>query len=66
MTCSGDSDYCEELIEAAREADLFVCESAFPDDFKVPGHMTPSLAGRIAQGGPDQASGADPFISALR
>lgn len=46
---SGDSDYCDGLVEAARKADLFICESAFPDDLKVPGHMTPSLAGRIAQ-----------------
>jgi ribonuclease BN (tRNA processing enzyme) len=26
-----------------------ICESAFPDDQKVDGHLTPSLAGRIAQ-----------------
>lgn len=45
---SGDSDACDTLVEVAREADLFICESAMPDDLKVPGHMTPSLAGRMA------------------
>ncbi|RJQ84510.1 MAG: MBL fold metallo-hydrolase [Desulfobacteraceae bacterium] len=45
---SGDSDPCEALIEVARRVDLFICEAAMPDEHKVPGHMTPSLAGRIA------------------
>lgn len=29
LTYSGDSDWCDELAEAAREADLFVCEAYF-------------------------------------
>ncbi len=45
---SGDTDYCDELIVLAREADLFICESSLPDDMKVKGHLTPSLAGKIA------------------
>jgi ribonuclease BN (tRNA processing enzyme) len=45
---SGDTDYSEELIRLARGADLLVCECAFPDDHKVPGHLTPSLAGQLA------------------
>lgn len=46
---TGDTDYSEALIGLAREADLLICESAFPDEFKREGHLTPSLAGDIAQ-----------------
>ena len=45
---SGDTDVCESLVSIARNADLFICESAVPDDQKVDGHLTPSLAGDIA------------------
>ena len=45
---SGDTDYCDSLITLAQNADLLICESAFPDDKKVTGHLSPSLAGRIA------------------
>lgn len=45
---SGDTDYCEELVHLARGADLLICESSFPDDRKVKGHLTPSMAGEIA------------------
>ena len=46
---SGDSDYCQNLISLAREVDLLILECSFPDDQKVEGHLTPSLAGRVAQ-----------------
>jgi ribonuclease BN (tRNA processing enzyme) len=45
---SGDTDYTENLIELAKGADLLICESAMPDKMRVPGHLTPSLAGDIA------------------
>ena len=45
---SGDTDYSENLISLAENADLLICESALPDKLKVDGHLTPSLAGRIA------------------
>ena len=45
---SGDTDYNENLIALAKDTDLFICESAFPDDLKTNGHLTPSLAGKIA------------------
>jgi ribonuclease BN (tRNA processing enzyme) len=45
---SGDTDYCENLIEFAHNADLFICECAFPDQMKADGHLTPSYAGRMA------------------
>ena len=45
---SGDTDYCQNIIDLAFEADLLVLECSFPDGRKVEGHLTPSLAGRIA------------------
>jgi ribonuclease BN (tRNA processing enzyme) len=45
---SGDTDMCAALAELARGADLFICEASMPDARKVPGHLTPSLAGQIA------------------
>ncbi len=45
---SGDTDVCENLVTLAREADVLICESALPDEMKVTGHLTPSLAGQIA------------------
>jgi ribonuclease BN (tRNA processing enzyme) len=45
---SGDTDFCENAVILARGADLFICESALPDGMKVEGHLTPSLAGKIA------------------
>lgn len=49
MVYSGDTDVCDGLKAIAADADLMICESAFPDGSKVDGHLTPSLAGRIAQ-----------------
>ncbi len=48
MAYSGDTDLCDALADVAHQADLFICESAMPDDMKVPGHMTPALAGLAA------------------
>jgi ribonuclease BN (tRNA processing enzyme) len=45
---SGDTDYCKNTVALARDANLFICEAALPDAMKVEGHLTPSLAGRIA------------------
>lgn len=46
---SGDADECDELVELARGADLFVCDAAFPDACRTEGHLTPGLAGAIAE-----------------
>ncbi len=48
-TFSGDADVCDGLVDAARNADLFVCDAAFPDEGRVEGHLTPGLAGQHAQ-----------------
>jgi ribonuclease BN (tRNA processing enzyme) len=45
---TGDTDFCENAIALAMDVDLFVCEAALPDAMKVEGHLTPSLAGKIA------------------
>jgi len=45
---SGDTDECQQLIQIANNTNLFICESAMPDGQKVNGHLTPSLAGKIA------------------
>ena len=35
-------------IANTKNADLFICECALPDQMKADGHLTPSYAGRIA------------------
>lgn len=45
---SGDTDVNDNLAHLAHRADLFICESALPDELKAPGHLTPSEAARIA------------------
>jgi len=46
---SGDTDFSDNLVSLANGADLLICESAFPDAAKVPGHLSPSTAGEIAR-----------------
>jgi ribonuclease BN (tRNA processing enzyme) len=48
IAVSGDTDYCENLIDLASGVDLLVLECSFPDEKKVEGHLTPTLAGSIA------------------
>jgi len=48
VALSGDTDYNRDLVELAHEVDLLVLECSFPEGRKVEGHLTPSLAGRIA------------------
>lgn len=46
---SGDADECDELVELARDAGVFVCDCAFPDEERVDGHLTPSSCGEHAR-----------------
>jgi ribonuclease BN (tRNA processing enzyme) len=48
LVYSGDTDYCRNIVELARGADLLLLECSFPEGMKVKGHLTPALAGRIA------------------
>jgi ribonuclease BN (tRNA processing enzyme) len=45
---SGDTGFCDDIVNLARGADLLVLESSFPDGHEVEGHLTPSQAGLIA------------------
>ncbi len=48
---SGDTAYHPKVVEAARQADLFYCESSLFNSFRgmVEGHLTAGEAGRIAK-----------------
>ena len=46
---TGDTGETASLLEAARGAHLLLCECSFPDEHPVPGHMTPSAAGKLAR-----------------
>ncbi len=48
LAISGDTDMCEGIVSIARNADVFLCEASLPDGLKIEGHLTPSLAGKIA------------------
>lgn len=48
LTFSGDSAYCEALIELGKGVDLLILECSFPDEYPNPLHLTPSEAGQIA------------------
>lgn len=48
VVVSGDTDFTENLVALADGAELLICEAALPDELKVNGHLTPSLAGEIA------------------
>lgn len=45
---SGDTDFSDNLVSLSQNVDVLICESALPDELKVKGHLTPSLAGKIA------------------
>jgi ribonuclease BN (tRNA processing enzyme) len=49
LVYSGDTDYCPNIVELAKDAELLLLECSFPEGKKVPGHLTPALAGRVAQ-----------------
>lgn len=46
---SGDTDYCNGIIELSKDVDLLILECAFPDELKMKGHLTPTTAGKIAR-----------------
>ena len=48
LVYSGDTTYCDAIIEAARGADLLVLECSAPDEQPMKNHLTPTQAGQIA------------------
>lgn len=49
LVYSGDTDYCPNIVKLGKEAHLLILECSFPEPRKVAGHLTPSLAGKIAR-----------------
>jgi ribonuclease BN (tRNA processing enzyme) len=49
ITIPGDTGYCPELVDICYQADLVLLECSFPDEAEVQGHLSPSLAGMVAQ-----------------
>jgi ribonuclease BN (tRNA processing enzyme) len=49
LVYSGDTDYCQNIVRLGKKADLLILECSFPDERKAAGHLTPTLAGRIAR-----------------
>lgn len=48
LTYSGDTDYCDNIVSLAKDADILILECSSPEGFKMKGHLVPALAGRIA------------------
>ena len=48
MVYSGDTAFCDALVDLARGADVLICEAAAPAGDTVPGHMSPVMAGETA------------------
>ncbi len=46
---SGDSGYCQDLVQLCQGVDLAVLECSHADEHAVKGHLSPSLAGQVAQ-----------------
>lgn len=48
LVYTGDTGPSDELIALAAGADVLITECSFPDDKPLEGHLTPTLAGRLA------------------
>jgi len=46
---SGDTDFCDGILEAARGVDVLVIECSLPDEQAVEGHLTPTKAAKVAR-----------------
>jgi ribonuclease BN (tRNA processing enzyme) len=48
LVYSGDTDYCDNIVELCREADLAILDCSTPHFAKIPGHLSARLAGQVA------------------
>jgi len=49
MVISGDTAFCDEIVDLSRKTDLLLCEASFPtDEFDLEMHLSASLAGKVA------------------
>ncbi len=46
---SGDTDYCRDIVELSKNADLLILECSSTDEMSMKGHLSPTTAGRVAQ-----------------
>ena len=46
---SGDTDYCENIVDLARDVDVLLLECSYPKHIKVDGHLNSTLAGKVAR-----------------
>jgi ribonuclease BN (tRNA processing enzyme) len=49
LVYSGDTDYCESIVDLARDVDVLLLECSYPKHIKVDGHLNSTLAGKIAR-----------------
>ena len=49
LVYSGDTDETQTLIRLAKGAHTLICECAMPEGRKIPGHLVPSVAGKMAR-----------------
>lgn len=49
LAFSGDTDVCDGVVAAARDADLFLVECSFPEGAKRSGHLVPSEAADLGR-----------------
>lgn len=49
IVISGDTEASQELVEFSKGADIVIYECSFRDDMEASGHLTPTLAARMAQ-----------------
>ncbi|RME81796.1 MAG: MBL fold metallo-hydrolase [Planctomycetota bacterium] len=47
LAYSGDTDYCDEVIELGKNTDLFLLECSLPSEIELFGHLNPIKAGKI-------------------
>jgi ribonuclease BN (tRNA processing enzyme) len=48
MVYTGDTSYCDGVLELAKGVDVLIIEAALPPGYEVEGHLEPQAAGRIA------------------
>jgi len=49
LVYSGDTGYCNSLVELCRGAELLICECSCPEGWEVPGHLNPAGVARLAR-----------------
>ncbi|MDR4497402.1 MAG: MBL fold metallo-hydrolase [Candidatus Scalindua sp.] len=49
LVYSGDTDYCKNIVNLAKDADTLLLECSHPKHIKVEGHLNSSFAGMIAR-----------------